>query len=97
VLCKPNRRCFEAVLERLGGVPAERVVFLDDSTRNCAAAHALGISTVLIGRDGHHPGCDLAVPAVHDLPRVLPSLFAPWSPPRVEAVAEAAVPIRVPA
>jgi pyrimidine 5'-nucleotidase len=96
VLCKPNPKCFQAVLDHLG-VPAERVVFADDSTRNCAAAHALGIFSVLVGREGHHPGCDLAIASVHQLPRVLPTLFAPASPPRVEATAEAAVPIRVPA
>lgn len=42
-------------------------------------------------------GADLVISSIHELPRVLPGLFAPASPPRVEAAAEVAVPIRVPA
>jgi len=95
VLCKPNKRCFAAVLEQLG-LPANKVVFVDDSPRNCAAAHELGIFTVLLGA-GHVAGADLAISDIHELPRVLPSLFAPAQPPRVEAAAEVGVPIRVPA
>jgi FMN phosphatase YigB (HAD superfamily) len=96
VLCKPNRLAFELVLRQLGTSPS-RTVFVDDSPRNCAAAHEAGIFSVLVGREGHVAGADLVVPSVHDLPRVLPGLFAPPEAPRVEAAAEVGVPIRVPA
>jgi ribonucleotide monophosphatase NagD (HAD superfamily) len=96
VLCKPNRRAFELVLQQLGVAPG-RAVFIDDSPRNCASAHELGIFTVLVGREGHVAGADLVIPNIHELPRVLPGLFAPPEPPRVEAAAEVGVPIRVPA
>ncbi len=98
VLCKPDRRCFQAVLDRVG-VAAGRAVFIDDSPRNCLAAHELGIYTVLVGRDDcHHvQGADLVIADIHQLPRVLPSLFAPAQPPRVEVAAEVGVPIHVPA
>lgn len=97
VLCKPNRRAFELVVQELGVAPS-RVVFVDDSPRNCAAAHDVGIFSVLVGREGHHvAGVDLVIPSVRDLPRVLPALFVPPQPPRVEVAAEVGVPIRVPA
>lgn len=96
VLCKPSRRAYEAVLARLGVAEASRVVFVDDSPKNVAAAHALGIFTVLIGRD-HVPGADLVIADVRELPRVLPSLFAPATPPTAEPAEAAAVPIVVPA
>jgi FMN phosphatase YigB (HAD superfamily) len=98
VLCKPARRAYEAVLERLGVDDARRVVFVDDSPKNVAAAHALGIFTVLIGRD-HVPGADLVIPDVRELPRVLPALFAPATPPAAEHAepTAVAVPIVVPA
>ncbi|KAI8470276.1 MAG: HAD-like domain-containing protein [Monoraphidium minutum] len=96
VLCKPNRRAFALVLQQLGVAPG-RAVFIDDSPRNCAAAHEEGIFSVLVGREGHVAGADLVIPSIHDLPRVLPGLFAPPEPPRVEAAAEVGVPIQVPA
>jgi epoxide hydrolase-like predicted phosphatase len=43
---KPDRRIYEIVLERLGGVPPERCVFLDDFAHNCDAARALGMHAV---------------------------------------------------
>lgn len=47
LLCKPQRRAFEAVLAELGVTPAQ-TVFVDDSPRNCAAAFECGIFTVLV-------------------------------------------------
>lgn len=95
VLCKPDPASFSAVLRQLRADP-RAVVFIDDSPRNCAAAHALGITTVLVGHEGHTAGADLVIKSVTELPRVLPGLFAA-EPPRVEAAAEVGVPIRVPA
>lgn len=76
VMCKPAAAVYQLVLEQLGASPSE-VVFVDDSIRNVAAAHALGIFTVLVGP--HHPpsveGADVVIPSIHHLPAVLPSLF----------------------
>jgi len=45
-LRKPDPAIFELTLERLGGVAAERCVFLDDLDVNCEAARALGMAAV---------------------------------------------------
>lgn len=54
VLCKPDRRAFEAVLAAAGGVEPKRCVFVDDSVRNCVAAHEAGIFSVLVRPQGGH-------------------------------------------
>ena len=43
---KPDPAIYELTLERLGGVPAERCVFVDDLELNCEAARALGMIAV---------------------------------------------------
>jgi putative hydrolase of the HAD superfamily len=48
---KPDRRVFHLALERLGGIPPERAVFLDDAPGNVAAANAMGMHTILVGAD----------------------------------------------
>jgi epoxide hydrolase-like predicted phosphatase len=45
-LRKPDPAIFELTLERLGGVPAERCVFVDDLEPNCETARELGMATV---------------------------------------------------
>jgi putative hydrolase of the HAD superfamily len=45
-LRKPDPAIFELTLERLGGVTAERCVFVDDLDVNCDAARALGMAAV---------------------------------------------------
>ena len=45
-LRKPDPAIFELTLERLGGVAAERCVFLDDLDVNCEAARTLGMAAV---------------------------------------------------
>ena len=45
-LRKPDPAIFELTLERLGGAPAERCVFVDDLDVNCDAARALGMAAV---------------------------------------------------
>jgi putative hydrolase of the HAD superfamily len=45
-LRKPDPAIFTLTLERLGGVPPERCVFLDDLDVNCEAARALGMAAV---------------------------------------------------
>jgi len=48
---KPDPTIFHLALERLGGVPPDRCVFLDDFEGNLAAARALGILSVLVESD----------------------------------------------
>jgi putative hydrolase of the HAD superfamily len=43
---KPEPEIYELTLERLGGVPADRCVFVDDLGPNCAAAADLGMHAV---------------------------------------------------
>ena len=51
---KPDRRIFELTLDRLGDVPAERAIFLDDAPGNVAAATGLGMRAILV-RSNHEP------------------------------------------
>ncbi len=51
---KPDARIFELALERVGGVDAERSIFLDDFHGNIDAARGLGIESVLVEPD-HRP------------------------------------------
>jgi putative hydrolase of the HAD superfamily len=49
---KPDARVYRHTLERLGGVPPERAVFLDDYGGNVRAARALGMRAILVEGDG---------------------------------------------
>ena len=48
---KPDTRIFALTLQRLGGVAAERALFLDDAPGNVAAAQSLGMQTVFVEPD----------------------------------------------
>jgi epoxide hydrolase-like predicted phosphatase len=48
---KPGRRIFELALERLGDIPPDRAVFLDDAPGNVAAAQELGMHAILVTDD----------------------------------------------
>jgi epoxide hydrolase-like predicted phosphatase len=48
---KPDPRIFQLALERLGGVPPEQAVFLDDFQGNVAAAERVGIRGILVEED----------------------------------------------
>lgn len=48
---KPNPAIFRLALERLGGLPPERTVFLDDSEGNVKAARSLGMHAVHVRGD----------------------------------------------
>lgn len=68
VLCKPQRQAFEMAMRLAGVDDARRAVFLDDSTRNIASAHKLGIFSILIGRTGVECNSHLQLQTIHDLP-----------------------------
>jgi epoxide hydrolase-like predicted phosphatase len=48
---KPDPQIFERALRRLGGVPPEQALFLDDAESNVVAARELGIQAVLVEPD----------------------------------------------
>lgn len=74
VLCKPNPQVYELVLKDLK-LPAESVMFFDDSIRNVSSAHDCGITSVLVGKDTPTPGADMVIPSLLQLPSLLPELF----------------------
>jgi epoxide hydrolase-like predicted phosphatase len=43
---KPDREIYDLTLKRLGGVPAEECLFIDDTDVNCEAARELGMSAI---------------------------------------------------
>jgi putative hydrolase of the HAD superfamily len=54
-LHKPDPGIYREALRRIGEIPPERAVFVDDQTQYCDGAAALGIETYLIVRDGEAP------------------------------------------
>mgnify|MGYP001807047104 CR=1 FL=1 len=83
VLCKPNKQCFQLVLDQVGASPSS-TIFIDDSVRNVAAAHEMGIFSVLVSptlaaqQSPHQQvaGADLVVSGFNQLREVLPQVRA---------------------
>jgi hypothetical protein len=82
--CRSARSRAGNECSRLAGpdecAPARRpvcseILFFDDSTRNIAAAHGVGMGTVLIGTSTPCSGADLALTDMHQLPQALPQLL----------------------
>ena len=48
---KPDPRIFQKALELLGGIPAERALFLDDYEGNVKAARRLGVHGIVVAPD----------------------------------------------
>jgi hypothetical protein len=65
---------YTLVCKEVGAEPAT-TLFVDDSARNIAAAHGVGIFSVLVGREGHVVGADAAIPTFASLVSVVPDLF----------------------
>lgn len=72
---------FELVMEQIGADPSS-TIFIDDSLRNVAAAHELGIFSILVSptvaadsQHQHIPGVDLVVSSFLQLPEILPQIF----------------------
>lgn len=88
---------FELVLEQIGALP-EDTVFVDDSLRNVAAAHDLGIYTVLVAPQlagQHAPGADIVVPCFTQLREVLPQICVQQQQQQKLAEVPAGVPVSV--
>ena len=73
VLCKPNPLAFEVVLDHVQA-QARSTVFFDDSVRNVASAHDLGIFSVLVRPGQVDARCSMHIQSIHTVPRELPWL-----------------------
>ncbi len=71
--CKPMPEAFEKALAAAGNPDPRACVLLDDQARITRAARALGMYTVLVGRDDPGPDADLALLSLTDLPDRLPA------------------------
>ena len=88
VVCKPNRHAFELALVQAGGADIATTAFFDDSTRNVASAHRMGIFSVLIGRTGVECASSAQLASMHDLPVHVPSLVEARQPQKTAAAME---------
>lgn len=71
--CKPMPEAFEKALAAAGNPDPRACVLLDDQARITRAARALGMYTVLVGRDDPGFDADLALLSLTDLPDRLPA------------------------
>ena len=55
---KPDPAIYRFALERLGGVPAARAVFVDDQPAYCDGGAAVGLATRLMLRPNEDPPAD---------------------------------------
>jgi len=70
--CKPFEEAFQMAIRLAGiGNPADCVV-IDDSARNLETASRLGFMTIQVGCSTRSPFADACVPALIDLPSVIP-------------------------
>jgi pyrimidine 5'-nucleotidase len=77
--CKPMPEAYQTALRLSGETHPERIIFIDDSPHNLAAARALGFFTVQVGlpKPGfHHPPASshFQIARLIDLPDILDPL-----------------------
>lgn len=73
--CKPEPQAYRLALHLAGETDPKRCVMLDDSPRNLAPAHALGLATVLVGSTAPDMPFSYAIQRLVDLPQVMPELW----------------------
>jgi putative hydrolase of the HAD superfamily len=76
---KPDAAIFRRTFERLGCSPTEAVMVGDDAAVDITGAAALGMTTVLVDRDGSQPpdtGADYVIASLRDLTGVLDKIRA---------------------
>jgi pyrimidine 5'-nucleotidase len=80
---KHSEHSFRVAMKVAGVKLAEACLFFDDNVTNIKAARGIGWRSVLVGRVGRDCGrpvssehAELEVDRIHDLPTVLPELFA---------------------
>ena len=69
--CKPMPESFELALQAAGSPEPRNCVLLDDQGRITRAARALGMYTVLVGRDEPGFDADEALPRLAELPALI--------------------------
>ena len=79
---KHSREAFEAAMAHVGVIEPECCLFLDDSTKNIAAARNVGWRSILVGTVGRDCGKPITtehaeheIDRIHDMPSILPELF----------------------
>ncbi|GAB4579454.1 MAG: pyrimidine 5'-nucleotidase [Anaerolineales bacterium] len=79
--CKPHPSVYQMALQITGASDPRQVLYLDDSLRNLAPAHAMGIYTVHVGPSLSPNGTplkfspDLSIHRPHELVHALPELL----------------------
>jgi pyrimidine 5'-nucleotidase len=73
--CKPQVESYRLALDLARVAAPEDCALLDDSTRNLAPAHEMGIFTVLVGSNGANPAADRTLADIHDLPQAVPEFW----------------------
>lgn len=72
---KPELGAYTRALGHLGRPEPESCLLVDDRAVNLVPASRLGMTTVLVDRDGYAgDGVDYAIPQIHDLTRTVPRL-----------------------
>ena len=79
---KHSTEAFEAAMSHAGVSEPECCLFLDDSTKNIAAARKVGWRSILVGKVGRDCGKPIStehaeheIDRIHDMPKILPELF----------------------
>ncbi|MFZ6028354.1 MAG: pyrimidine 5'-nucleotidase [Chloroflexota bacterium] len=76
-VCKPLPEAYRRALELAGERDPRRCIFFDDSIRNLAPAHQIGMYTVQVGNLAPHPAVKAHLACLADLPRAMPELWTP--------------------
>jgi len=71
---KPDRMAYVRALELIGGPPPEVCLLADDRLVNLRSAHAMGMTTVLVG-SGPGQDVDAQIDRLSELPHALPHLL----------------------
>ena len=69
--CKPMPGSFELALKAAGDPDPHACLLLDDQRRITRAGRALGMYTVLVGKESAGDDADVALPRLADLPKLL--------------------------
>ncbi len=73
---KPELAAYTRALGYLGRPEPDTCLLADDRAMNLTPASKLGMTTVLVDRDGYTgDGVDYAIARIHDLPRTVPKLW----------------------
>ncbi|KAF3457156.1 hypothetical protein FNV43_RR01813 [Rhamnella rubrinervis] len=74
VVLKPSMDAMNIALSLIHVNP-RRTLFLDDNVRNIAAARAVGLRTVLVGKTVKTEGADYVLDTINNLGKVIPELW----------------------